>query len=221
MVQVIRAASRLAAVMLLVGASSAFGALYTFDLTSATRITSTVGGGLVITSNEDSNVTVVLTALATSQSSPSIVVVNSAGAGVDDGQGGGSVGEDDIEGGAGAETLIISPYLGGSPFTATVESVTFSNVETTGGGDDATIFLDSVETFDIAIGDGSGSFTWNAPANTTFSTSISFENSDGNDDFEVSQIALDIASSSVPEPATWTLLGFGVAALVWVRRRRS
>jgi hypothetical protein len=219
MLHVVKGATRLAAAMLVMGVSSAFGALYTFDLTSATRVVSTVGGGFIVGSVEDAAVTITLTALAGSQSTASIVVRNTEGAGVDDGQGGGSVGEDNVEGGAGAETLVITPNATG-PFT--LSAVTFTNTETTGGGDDATIFLDqyATEFADIPIGDASGTFTYNAPSNT-FTTFVAFENSDGNDDFEISQIVLDIETAAVPEPSTWTLLGLGAGALAWFRRRRA
>ena len=218
MVRMIQAATRLAALALMVGASTAFGALYTFNLTASPRITSTTGGGIIVSSVEDANVTVTLTALASG--SPSIAVLNPTGAGVDDGNGGGSVGEDNIEGGAGAETLVITPS-GTSPFT--LVSVTFTNTETSGGGDDAAIFLDQLasENFDIPIGHASGTSTFNAPANTTFTTFVAFENTDGNDDFLVSQIVLDIDTAAVPEPTTWTLLGAGIAALALIRRKRA
>lgn len=212
MVQLLTGAGRFAALMLVVGVSSAFGALYTFDLTSATRLTSTPGGGLVITSGEDPGVTVTLTALA--GGSPSIVVINSAGSGVS------ANGSDDIQTTGGGETLIISPLLGGSPFTADVQSVTFSNVDSAVDGDDATVFLDGVSSGDIAIDVSTPTYTWNAPASTTFTSNISFAGVDGNDDFEVSQIVLDITVGEVPEPSTWTLFGLGIAGLAWMRRRK-
>jgi len=43
---------------------------------------------------------------------------------------------------------------------------------------------------------------------------------DGDDDFEVSQIVLDVTVGEVPEPSTWTLFGLGIAGLAWMRRRK-
>lgn len=206
--------ARLGALMLAFGVSSAFGALYTFDLTSATRVETTVGGGFVISSDEDPLVTIELTALMDSQSSASAVVRTISGAGVNSLGGG----DNNIGGGPGAETLMIAPTATG-PFS--LSSVTFTLTETTGGGDDATIFLDQFasEFADIPIGDASGTFTYNSPSNT-FTTFVAFENSDDNDNFAVSQIVLDITVGEVPEPSTWTLFGLGVAGLAWMRRSK-
>ena len=218
MLRLILGTTRLAVCLLALSATSAFGALYTFNLTADPRITSTSGGGIVVASVEDANVTVTLTALAAG--SPSIVVMNPTGSGVDNGVGGGPDGEDDLEGGAGAETLVITPS-GTGPFT--LVSATFTNTETGGGGDDAAIFLDQLaaDDFDIAIGDASGTSTYNAPANTTFTTFVAFENTDGNDDFLVSQLVLDIDTAAVPEPTTWTLFGAGIVGLALLRRKRA
>ncbi len=226
MLQAFKSATRLAAMLLVIGVSSAFGALYTFDLTNPTRIATTTGGSFIISSNEDPLVQVELTALATSQNSPSIAVLTPLGAGVDDGQGGGNTGEDDIEGGARAETLVITPINLGGPFTAVVDSVTFTNTEATQGGDEAAIFLDQLSNTPDHIQDISapGTFLWDPQANgdpDTFTSFIAFDNSDGNDDYRVSQIVLDITVGEIPEPSTWTLFGLGVAGLAYLRRRKK
>ena len=226
MLQVFKGASRLAALLFVVGASTAFADLYTFDITGDAR--TGIGGSILISSNEDVNVQIELTALATSQNNPSIVVLTPIGAGVDDGQGGGNAGEDDIEGGARAETLVITPILpGGAPFTAVVDSVTFTNTEAANGGDEAAIFLDQISNTPDHIqniSDASGTFLWDPQANgdpDTFTTFIAFDNSDGNDDYRVRQIVLDITVGEIPEPSTWTLFGLGIAGLAYMRRRKK
>ena len=216
MLQALKGATRLAVFMLVAGVTSAFGAMYTFDLTSGTR---TVQGTFVIGANEDSSVQIQLSSLVTPANIAGNVVMDTDGTGVTaDGQGGGSSPLDDIEGGASAEALIITPITG-SAFA--VESVTFTNTES---GDDAFIYLDDptaagAEDFDIDI-DSSNPFVWNAPASTTFNSTISFRNSDGNDDFKIGEIVLDITVGEVPEPSTWTLFGIGIAGLAWLRRRK-
>ncbi|MCB9383861.1 MAG: PEP-CTERM sorting domain-containing protein, partial [Bryobacterales bacterium] len=222
----VKSAARLASLLLVVGVSSAFGALYTFNLTSNTRIASTVGGGLVVASVEDAAITIQLTALAGPSNSGSVAVITSTGAGVDDGNGGGAVGEDDIEGGAGAEALVLTPLLS-SPAPFSIVSVTFTNTET---GDDARIYLDHTANDNCTIAnnctaidiDSSNPYQWVPTVNSQqFSTNITFRNDDGNDDYRVSQIVLDITPAAVPEPSTWTLFGLGAAALAFFRRKRS
>ena len=232
MLHLLKGASRLAVVMLLVGVSSAFGAMYSFDLSSATR---TVNGTFIVVGTPldgGDPVAVQLSSLVTPANVAGQVVRDTDGAGVTaDGQGGGSSPDDNIEGGASAEALIITPVnTDGSPlapFTATVQSVTFTNTESGGGGDDAAIFLDDATAsggaaFDIPIAPPNGTFTWSpAAGSATFTSNISFRNSDGNDDFKVSEIVLDINVGEVPEPSTWTLFGLGIAGLAWMRRRKA
>ena len=218
MKQLLKGAGQLAAMLLIMGASSAFGAMYTFDLTTATR---QVNGTFVIGANEDSSVQIQLTALVTPANIAGSVVLDTDGAGVTaDGQGGGSVPEDQITGGANAEALIITP-LTGTAFA--IQSVTFTNTES---GDDAFIYLDdptqlNTAAFDIDIGTTGSTFNWVAPPNTTFTTNVTFRNTQGNDDFKVSEIVLDITVGEVPEPSTWTLFGIGIAGLAWFRRRKQ
>ena len=206
MLQLVQGAAKLAVGMLVLSVSSAFGALYTFNLTNATL---TSGTTLTISSVEDVNVQITLSTLAGQ------VGMDANGAGVIATAGNST----DIQQG---ERLIITPGFVG-PFT--LSSVTFGNVDTGGGnsGDQSIVYLDGTDsgTFvlpnsGVAVG-GAG-----VPGNDTFTTTIAFGASDGNDDFRVTQIVLDgIGTTSVPEPSTWTLFGVGVAALAWFRRKRA
>lgn len=231
--RILWAAARLAICLTALGATSAFAASYTFNLTNLTRTTSGLGLPLFVGSNEDPLVQIQLTALATSSNTGSVVVITPEGTGVDNGQGGGNLGLDDIEGGAGAEALIITPLIGTGPFT--IESITFTRTETLNGGDQARVYLDNTAIVNctagnnctnVEIGSGlvqdGGTFNWVPTANSQqFNTNITFRNDDGNDDYRLSQIVLDINTAAVPEPSTWTLFGVGVAALAWFRRKRK
>ena len=232
MLHLVRGAGRLAAIMLVIGVSSAFGAMYSFDLTAGSRTVET--NFIVIGAPLDGGdpVAVNLTSLVTPSNIAGNIVRDTDGAGVTaDGQGGGSSPLDNIEGGASAEALVITPVnTDGSalgPFTATVTSVTFTNTELGGGGDDASIFLDNttdpqIPDFDIQIGSAGGTFLWTpAAGSATFTTNIAFRNSDGNDDFKISEIVLDINVGEIPEPSTWTLFGLGIAGLAWFRKRKA
>ena len=106
--------------------------------------------------------------------------------------------------------MILTPQFTG-PFTLT--SVTFGNVDTGSGnsGDDWIDYLDGISagTFTlpnsgVSIGGAS------VPGSDTFSTSIAFAGSDGNDNFRVTQIVIDGIAGEVPEPTTWTLFGAGI-----------
>lgn len=218
MKQMLKGAGRLAAMLLVMGASAAFGAMYTFDLTTATR---QVNGSFTVGANEDSGVQIQLTALVTAANVAGQVVLNSDGAGVTASSQGGSGGPgDQIKGGPNGEALIITP-LTGTAFA--IQSVTFTNTENT---DDASIYLDdptalNAAAFNIDIGTTGSTFNWVAPGSTTFTTNVAFRSPRENDDFKVSEIVLDITVGEVPEPSTWTLFGIGIAGLAWLRRRKQ
>ncbi|MEZ5360957.1 MAG: PEP-CTERM sorting domain-containing protein [Bryobacterales bacterium] len=178
---------------------------------------------------EDAAVTIQLTALATPQNNGSIVVLTPDGAGVDDGNGGGANGEDDIDGGAGAEGLVLTPLVS-SPSPFSIVSITFNNTDATQGGDASRVYLDHTAVDNCTLAndcttvdiDSSNPYQWVPTVNSQqFSTNVTFRNDDGNDDYRVSQIVLDITPAAVPEPSTWTLFGLGAAALAFLRRKRS
>jgi hypothetical protein len=174
---------------------------YTFDLTAPAGPAAT----LTVAANEDSNVQIQLSTLTGN------VQTTALGAGVLSSTGD----EIDIEGG---DKLIITPLPGTFVGPYVLVSALFGNVDTGPGnsGDQAVPYVDGAagSSFDVPV-----SPTAYAP-NAAFNTSVAFQNSDGNDDFRVSQIVINgSAASAVPEPSAWTLLGLGVAGIALIRWR--
>jgi hypothetical protein len=180
---------------------------YTFDLTALAG----PAGTLLISANEDSNVQIQLSALTGN------VQIDAAGAGVLS-----STGDElDIEGG---DRLIITPIPGSFIGPYTLISVQFGNVDTGPGnsGDQAVPYVDGVAGSPFNLAPFPGAYSPNA----AFNTNVAFENSDGNDDFRISQIIINgaAAASAIPEPSAWTLLGLGVVGLAvirWASRKSS
>ena len=177
---------------------------YTFILTAPAGPATT----LLVNSVEDPTVQLQLSALL------GTVQITSAGAGVL------STPTDvlDIEGG---DRLIFTPVGLFGPVT--LVSAVFGNVDTGSGnsGDQAIAFLDGVggSAFNLPVSPTSYS------VNGAFNATAAFQNSDGNDDFRVQSIVIrgdaTAPPPTVPEPSTWTLLGAGVAAAAWLRRRKQ